>query len=163
MERSVPVVAHSYMRAFCNRSKKWENKSTATLVQKEGEICEGIAVRLTSEEVAKLDPFEGYPHKYNRFEIELTNCLDQSQFTGQAYIQVNPTEFEEPCDAYKAACANTILTHMKMQGKLAEGVISMPVVNALNGQTICKFETTASKLKDRQKPRNHTSKKCYIF
>ena len=131
------------MRAFCNRSKKWEDKSTATLVQKEGEICEGVAVRLTSEEVAKLDPFEGYPHKYNRFEIELRNCLDQSLFTGQAYIQVNPTEFEEPCDAYKAACANTILTYLKLQGKPTDGVISMPVFSALDGQKICTYETTA--------------------
>lgn len=39
--------------------------------------------------------------------------------------------FEEPCDAYKLACAKTIYLHRVLQGKPDHTKIEMPVFNAL--------------------------------
>ena len=68
---------------------------------------------MTKEEVAKLDPFEGFPNWYDRVAIELT-LSDGSIVFGQAYIQVNNEEFIHPADIYLAACSKTIYLHRQL-------------------------------------------------
>ena len=77
LARSIPVTAHGYLRAFANVSKKWGGKSPATLIQQEGHEVHGVAVKMTHEEIERLDPFEGYPKSYNRYDIKMINNLNQ--------------------------------------------------------------------------------------
>ena len=73
MERMRPVRVRGYIRAFCNSAPRWENKSVATLLRTDNnqDEIEGIALRMTQDEVSKLDPFEGYPTWYNREDLAL--------------------------------------------------------------------------------------------
>ena len=76
----MPVELPGYKRAFCNRSPLWDNKSTATLINTGNaeDIVKGIAFRMTWEEVAALDPYEGYPHWYNRLPVSMRAFRDGS-------------------------------------------------------------------------------------
>ena len=69
----LPVRLRQYKRGFCNKGGRWDNKSVATLFKtgEESDYVEGIALRMTKEEVAKLDVFEGYPQWYDRQVITL--------------------------------------------------------------------------------------------
>ena len=60
--------AHGWKRAFCGRSGKWGDTSPATILPSDdpAEIVEGLAVAMTHDEIARLDPFEGYPTVYDK-------------------------------------------------------------------------------------------------
>ena len=55
--------------------------ATLLKTQEDGLFVEGVVVRMTAEEVARLDPFEGFPTWYNRVPIELT-LTDNSKISG---------------------------------------------------------------------------------
>mgnify|MGYP001626592986 CR=1 FL=1 len=67
------VKLFGYKRAFCNSSPVWDSTSPATLIAtgNEKDFVEGIALRMTASEISALDPFEGYPHWYNRENISM--------------------------------------------------------------------------------------------
>ena len=69
------MLCHNYKRAFANRSKKWDNRSPATLIPQDGHDTEGVAVKMTAEEISRLDPFEGFPNWYNRVPVLMTNVI----------------------------------------------------------------------------------------
>ena len=73
MARTVPVEARGWKRGFCGSSRKWNNTSPATIYQTndENDIVEGLAVGMTDAEISALDPFEGYPNIYNRFDVNM--------------------------------------------------------------------------------------------
>ena len=73
MARTVPAEAKGWKRGFCGNSVFWENKSPATLFQTgvESDFVEGTAVAMTEDEIDNLDPYEGYPYLYNRFDMQL--------------------------------------------------------------------------------------------
>ena len=60
--------------------------------RKQNDVVEGIALRMTQEEISLLDPFEGYPTWYTRenisFDTYVKNGREIEQITveGQAYI-----------------------------------------------------------------------------
>ena len=94
LNRLLPVKLQGYRRGFCNQAASWGGKSTATLFatgNDEDEVF-GIAFHMTLEEVETLDPYEGYPWKYDRKEITMQawrsqdNVFDWRPLTGQAYI-----------------------------------------------------------------------------
>ena len=73
MGRMCAVKLRGYIRAFCNKGARWDNASVATLLKTDNsdDVVEGVALRMTQEEVAKLDPFEGYPDWYDRVNVTL--------------------------------------------------------------------------------------------
>ena len=45
------MIAQDFRRAFANKSKKWGGKSPATLIECKGESVEGVAVKMTHQEI----------------------------------------------------------------------------------------------------------------
>lgn len=71
MGRSRAATLHNYVRAYGGSGPRWDHKSVATIAPKEGCKVTGLACRFTTEELTRLDPFEGYPEWYNREKIKL--------------------------------------------------------------------------------------------
>jgi len=89
----------------------WES-SVASILKQEGAKAFGLAVLLTPAEISCLDPFEGCPGVYNRFDIELTLHPSEETVIGQAYIKMKELdEFEYPSDAYLTAASRTQFLH----------------------------------------------------
>ena len=66
--RTKPVTLKWYVRAFCAERERWSGASVATILKTDNpdDVVEGVAVCLTSAEVAILDPWESYPTLYDR-------------------------------------------------------------------------------------------------
>ena len=68
---------------------------------------------MTTEEIAKLDVFEGYPDWYNRVAVDLHSLHgDEDVNQGVVYEMVKPemlTQFYEPSPAYLEACSKTLM------------------------------------------------------
>ena len=73
IDRMCAVKLRGYIRAFCGVGPRWDNASVATLLRTDNneDAVEGIALRMTQEEVTRLDVFEGYPDWYNREDVVL--------------------------------------------------------------------------------------------
>ena len=86
------------------------------MIKAEGAECEGIAVFMSDSQVKKLDPFEGYPKKYDRVDLSMINPVKKTNFTGQAYIMNDVSLFYEPCEKYKIACCKTVNHYNELCG-----------------------------------------------
>ena len=95
---------------------------------------------MTPEEIRALDPFEAYPHKYDRKEVHMLASRGKDEsgnqvwepLSGQAYIQVNPKEYVEPVISYKVACCKTIYLHRKMlDGDRASSEVKLDIYNGV--------------------------------
>ena len=40
---------------------------------------EGLAVGMTDAEISALDPFEGYPRVYNRFDVNMVSFMPNQE------------------------------------------------------------------------------------
>jgi cation transport regulator ChaC len=61
-----------YQLAFNKRSVKYPGAASANVVPIPGAITEGVAYRLAApEQIEMMDPFEGYPHRYNRLPLRI--------------------------------------------------------------------------------------------
>ena len=130
MSRTVPVEARGWKRGFCGSSVTWNRTSPATIYQtnEENDIVEGLAVGLTDAEISALDPYEGYPRVYNRFDVNMVafvpnqeGVLAEQQIAGQAYIRVKPDEpFTFPCPEYITATCKTIYMSRKLRANGGE-------------------------------------------
>ena len=81
INRMCPVTVSGYKRGFCNNSPFWENTSPATLYETgdQSDVVEGVALQMTRDEIAALDPYEGYPSWYNRVDMTLTGYPKASE------------------------------------------------------------------------------------
>ena len=72
LSRILPVKLHGYKRGFCNDSTKCRT-SPATIFKTDdaNDVVEGIAMHMTAAELALHDPYEGYPNRYNRYDITM--------------------------------------------------------------------------------------------
>ena len=107
---------------------------------------------MTAEEINKLDPYEGYPNVYNRLPITLqVYYKDTSVYVqGQAYVQVNPSVFTEPCELYKIVCTKTIYLSRQLRGLVSENgqntdIIDLEVINGLDHSKRSIFKYQLSK------------------
>lgn len=67
---------YDFELAFNKRSVKYPGAASANVIAKSGSKVEGVLYRLNHEEaILKMDPFEGYPIRYNRtlMEVETLN------------------------------------------------------------------------------------------
>jgi len=74
-------VLHGFRLAFNKRSTKQIGMASANVVQSAGSSVEGVVYRLLdSEAIKKMDPYEGYPLRYDRkkIPIQLQSCDPQS-------------------------------------------------------------------------------------
>mmetsp|Transcript_6424 Transcript_6424/g.8603 ORF Transcript_6424/g.8603 Transcript_6424/m.8603 type:complete len:106 (+) Transcript_6424:213-530(+) len=96
---------------------------------------EGIAFKMTHEEIAKLDPFEGFPNFYNRQAVAMLAYKDArwQPLDGEAYVQVLPETFDEPSLLYKIACCKTVFMHRKLINSEASSTVELEITNACNG------------------------------
>mmetsp|Transcript_6425 Transcript_6425/g.8605 ORF Transcript_6425/g.8605 Transcript_6425/m.8605 type:complete len:109 (+) Transcript_6425:128-454(+) len=96
---------------------------------------------MTEEEIAKLDPFEGFPTWYNREKVQMMAFREGSwqPLEGQAYIQVTPETYEEPALDYKIACCKTIYLHHKLIDEDADSMLELDIVNACDGERQATF------------------------
>ena len=133
------VKLRGFKRAFCNLSPHWDNTSPATLLRTGNldDVVEGVALRMTQEEISTLDPFEGFPSWYNREDITLETYvrngdeLEQTTVQGQAYIQTSQDTFVEPCLNYKIACCKTLYMHKRLLNPQADTMIELDIVNGM--------------------------------
>ena len=80
----------SFKRVYVGRSRTWGG-SVANIVRHADSEVIGYAVNLTSEEVAKLDVFEGFPDWYNRIPVDLHSLHgDEEVKQGIVYEMVKP-------------------------------------------------------------------------
>ena len=81
MSRTVPVEARGWKRGFCGNSRTWNDTSPATIYQtnNDSDIVEGLAVGMTDAEISALDPFEGYPRVYNRFDVNMVAFMPNQE------------------------------------------------------------------------------------
>ena len=111
VSRTLPAVAKGWLRGFKATSATWSGKSVATIWQTGNEddaVC-GTVVKMTNQEVERLDPFEGHPFKYKRQVVKLTAFKVGEPDEGfelecQAYIILDKEDynvFVDPSDAYK--------------------------------------------------------------
>ena len=105
------ATAHGYKLVFCGRSKAWGDTSPAHIIKCEGSSATGLAVRLSQEEIEKLDWSEGHPNLYKRKPLQFTlhGLIEHDMVTvGEAYVkEKNFTMFTRPSDAYLQACCRT--------------------------------------------------------
>jgi gamma-glutamylcyclotransferase (GGCT)/AIG2-like uncharacterized protein YtfP len=66
-----------YRLAFNKRSVKYPGAASANVVPHEGATTEGVLYRLTvPEQIEMMDPFEGYPRRYNRLALAVETALE---------------------------------------------------------------------------------------
>ncbi len=78
LERAFACSLPGWKRVFVGESHHWKGTSVANVVPCSGDSereqsaeCHGYAIRLTSEEIERLDFFEGYPTWYTRESVQL--------------------------------------------------------------------------------------------
>jgi gamma-glutamylcyclotransferase (GGCT)/AIG2-like uncharacterized protein YtfP len=78
-------VLRDYQLAFNKRSVKHVGAASANVMRVPGSHVEGIMYRLTSmEQIHEMDPFEGYPTRYSRFELPVETM--QGRFLSWVYV-----------------------------------------------------------------------------
>lgn len=105
-----PAYADNYERSFCYSVQSWgAGGGVATLVPSEGGRVYGSAVQLTSEEIQKLDSYEGLYHKEN---IVVSILIDDAgsdvgmrwaERTAIVYLADNPLYITHPSEQYLTA------------------------------------------------------------
>ena len=81
-------------------------------MEEEGSAVLGIAVFMTEREIAALDPYEGFPIVYNRFDLDMILHGKEELVKGQAYIrQTDRNMFLYPSPEYLEACSRTQFLH----------------------------------------------------
>ena len=90
------------------------------------DCVEGLAVALTTQQVAKLDPFEGYPRAYDHVDVNMvafevnseSGLVEARNIAGMAYAKTLPQEvFIFPTSAYMLACCKTIYKYRQLLAK----------------------------------------------
>jgi cation transport regulator ChaC len=62
-----------YRLAFNKRSVKHPGSASANVMQHFGSATEGVVYRLQHpDQIIMMDPYEGYPHRYDRFPVPIT-------------------------------------------------------------------------------------------
>eukprot|EP00347_Sterkiella_histriomuscorum_P006866 403351137 len=149
LSRSVSCTLLNYTRVYQAISRRWEG-SVASIVKLDGEECQGFAIKMTGEEILKIDVFESYPEWYLREPVELQMHGKDSQepqiITGLAYIMNPQKEFKQPSDAYLTACSHTLSTHHFLKGNLINNVtpLKIDIINGINMENSGAFEFIAS-------------------
>lgn len=61
---------HDYELVFNKKSVKYPGAASANVAAKNGALTEGVLYRLSApEQIQRMDPFEGYPVRYNRLAL----------------------------------------------------------------------------------------------
>ena len=83
-QREMPFVEvlagtlHDYQLAFNKRSVKYPGAASANVIAKAGASVQGVLYKLTGPQaILKMDPFEGYPVRYSRFELPVETAIGQ--------------------------------------------------------------------------------------
>ena len=78
-------VLHDFALTFNKRSVKYPGAASANVTRTDAARTEGVVYRLAHpEQILKMDPFEGYPHRYVR-EAHPIYCGDEA-VTAWVYI-----------------------------------------------------------------------------
>ena len=114
------ALAPGFRRVFAGASERWGGAVASIVgVEGSGEGCRGSIVRLTEEELEKLDRYEGIPPgvdpfsrlgHYRRQVIEVENEAGEAE-SAIAYLMNHPDYYGPPRAAYLAACARNIGAH----------------------------------------------------
>ncbi len=69
ISRSISCTLPGFKRVYTGAARTWAGGSVANIVRHEESEVIGYAVKMSAEEIGKLDVFEGYPLWYNRIEV----------------------------------------------------------------------------------------------
>ena len=125
--------------AFAGKSKRWEGKSPATLIPREGAVAKGVCYELTEAQLLQLDKFEGHPKVYARTPVVMRRKGTGEQVEGIAYIKQDLNFFHYPCGSYLEAVSKTQHAYHLLppwghgDDELSE--ISIDIVNAVTGES----------------------------
>lgn len=80
--KALPAILHDYVRIFAGSSRRWDNGAVASVYPKQGGKVYGSVVELSTDEVKRLDYFEGVAIGVYRRE----DCTDNLQVVSQEWI-----------------------------------------------------------------------------
>ena len=69
ISRSISCTLPGFKRVYAGAARTWAGGSVANIVRHPESEVLGYAVRMTADEISKLDVFEGFPHWYNRIPV----------------------------------------------------------------------------------------------
>ena len=125
--------------AFAGKASRWEGKSPATLIPREGAVVKGVCYELTEAQVLKLDEFEGHPIIYARTPVVMRLKGTSEAIEGVAYIMQDLNEFIYPAKIYLEAISKTHHAYHLLPpwgpGDDETSEISIEIVNALTGDS----------------------------
>ena len=151
MQNTLPVELFGYLRGFKGHTERW-NGAVATLYSSgnPSDSVLGTVVKMTPEQVAILDTYEGHPTFYKRTDLKVT-AYDLDDATGYytrpfeldsvGYIMLDEVSntFEDVSEAYKIACCKTVYTHKKMRGLQHDRDCVLQINNAVTKQFVYEF------------------------
>lgn len=83
---------HGYRMIFNKRSVKYPGAASANVVQQSGAVTEGVLYRLLEPaQIEMMDPFEGFPVRYNRLALPVETREGQLS----AWVYIANAEFIE--------------------------------------------------------------------
>lgn len=84
MKREMPFTEilggtlHGYELAFNKRSVKYPGAASANVIGRANSLVEGVLYKLDGlAAIEKMDPFEGYPIRYSRYELPVETATGQ--------------------------------------------------------------------------------------
>lgn len=114
LARCISCGLPGYGRVFTGNTPQWGNASIANIIQHAKSEVEGYAVKLTSEEVSKLDKSIGYPVLYNKLTVSLKrlpHSEGQPLIEGLVYVIVDKnllSKYKRPTPEYLEATSKTL-------------------------------------------------------
>jgi gamma-glutamylcyclotransferase (GGCT)/AIG2-like uncharacterized protein YtfP len=118
IKKSYPAYLPDYQRVFRGYSQKWKG-GIASVQKKRGKAVFGLVIEVDSEDLKKLDIYEGYPDVYNRKELKCEVDLSKGFESKKCivYVYVLGNDFNEPSKEYLKAIYKTIGTHWEVNLK----------------------------------------------
>ena len=139
----------NYIRAFAGKSSRWDDKSVATVVPHPGGNVEGLAVKMTPEQVQIIDGYEGNGAVYQRTDCQLILYSGgvQQLAKGQTYIKLDLSFYTRPGERYLTACAKTVRNSRQLR-ELPSDKVEIDVVRAkdvfFKKPFVCDFNSETS-------------------
>lgn len=121
LSRSISCGLPGWGRVFVGISPNWGNASFANIIEHPKSEVEGYAVRLTAEEIAKLDTSIGYPKMYDRKRVNMKRLPyteGDELVPGQVYVMIDKLlleKYKKPSSDYLDATCKTLSTSLYLR------------------------------------------------
>jgi hypothetical protein len=109
--KTIGAYIEGMARIFVGHSKRWEG-AVASIEKQPGKTVYGLAAKVTANDLATMDGFEGVASgKYKRIKVK-ANLQDGTEIVAVAYVSTS-SERGTPSKEYLRAVAKTISAHWR--------------------------------------------------